>query len=144
MNHTESKPEVRILPLDIDKGQYLFVVIATLYRGKWVWVKHKKRDTWEIPGGHIENGESADEAAKRELIEETGAISFSIKPFCDYSVKTGEKAGVSRLYFAVIEEIGPLPESEIGSVDFFVGLPEKLTHAEIQPILFNEVIKSML
>lgn len=144
MNRIESKPEVRILPLDIDKGQYLFVVIATQYRGKWVWVKHKKRDTWEIPGGHIENGESADEAAKRELIEETGAISFSIKPFCDYYVKTGEKAGVSRLYFAVIEEIGPLPESEIGSVDFFVGLPEKLTHAEIQPILFNEVIKSML
>lgn len=136
--------EVKIHPIGIDKGQYRFVVIATQYRNRWVWVKQRKRDTWEIPGGHIEDGESADEAAKRELFEETGAIRFSIKPFCDYSVITGKKSGLSRLYFAVIEEIGPLPESEIGSIDFFEGLPEKLTHPEIQPILFNEVTKSML
>lgn len=133
--------EVKIHPLATDKGQYKFVVIATQYQGRWVWVKHKKRDTWEIPGGHIEEGESADEAASRELMEETGAIKFSIKPLCDYSVSAGNKTGISRLYYATIDEIGPLPESEIGSVAFFEDLPEKLTHAEIQPILFNEVRK---
>lgn len=133
--------EVKILPLDIDKGQYLYVVIAAKYREKWVWVQHREWNTWEIPGGHIDEGESADEAAKRELIEETGAIKFSIKPICDYSVSSGKKAGVSRLYFATIDEIGPLPESEIGSVAFFENLPKKLTHTEIQPILFNEVKK---
>jgi len=76
--------EVKIHPAGKDLGQYLFVVIAAKYKGKWVWVKHRDRDTWEIPGGHIEKGESPDNAASRELIEETGAIIFTIKTICDY------------------------------------------------------------
>ena len=113
--------EVKTHPLGKDNGQYLFVVIVTQYQDKWVWVKHRERDTWEIPGGHIEKGESADEAASRELIEETGAIKFTIKPFCDYSVIAGNKSGISRLYFAIIDEIGPLPESEIGTIVMLCG-----------------------
>lgn len=135
--------EVKLLPLAIDKGQYLFAVIAAQYQGKWIWVKHCKRDTWEIPGGHIEEGESADDAASRELIEETGATKFSIKPICDYFVNTGKKSGTSRLYLAIIDEIGPLPESEIERIEFFESLPEKLTHSEIQPILYKEILKSI-
>ncbi len=135
--------EVKLLPLAIDTGQYQFAVIAAQYKGKWVFVKHRERVTWEIPGGHIEQGETADDAANRELIEETGAIKFTIKPICDYFVNTGKKSGISRLYLAIIDEIGPLPESEIERVEFFENLPEKLTHSEIQPILFKEILKSM-
>jgi 8-oxo-dGTP diphosphatase len=131
--------EVIILPIGKDHNQYQFVVIASNYQGKWVWVKHRERDTWEIPGGHIEKGESANEAAKRELVEETGATKFTIKSICDYSVNTGNKKGVSRLYYAKIEELGPLPESEISCIKLFDDLPEMLTHPEIQPILFDEV-----
>lgn len=135
--------EVKILPLGLDVEQFKFVVIVTKYQDKWVFVKHRERDTWEIPGGHIENGETPDEAAGRELMEETGAVKFKIKPFCDYSVLKGDKFGVSRLYFATIDEIGPLPESEIGEVAFFDAIPEKLTHSEIQPILFKAVLDSI-
>ncbi len=135
--------EVKILPLVLDTKQFKFVVIVTKYQGKWVFVKHRKRDTWEIPGGHIDEGETPDEAASRELMEETGAVKFQIKPFCDYSVSMGDKFGVSRLYFATIDEIGPLPESEIGEVAFFDAIPDKLTHAEIQPILFKAVLDSI-
>ncbi len=135
--------EVKILPLGLETEQFKFVVIVTRYQNKWVFVKHRKRDTWEIPGGHIDDGETPDEAASRELIEETGAVKFKINPFCDYSVLKGEKFGVSRLYFATIDEIGPLPESEIGEVAFFDAVPEKLTHAEIQPILFKAVLDSI-
>jgi 8-oxo-dGTP diphosphatase len=135
--------EVRLQPTGIDHGQYLFVVIATQHKGRWVWVKHRERDTWEMPGGHIEKGELADDAAKRELFEETGAKIFSIKPVCDYLVKSESKEGISRLYIANVEDFGPLPESEISCIEFFDCIPEMITYPEIQPILLSEVIRSL-
>ena len=40
--------------------------------GKWVFCKHKERDTYEVPGGHREAGEDILETAKRELQERLG------------------------------------------------------------------------
>lgn len=39
--------------------------------GKVVFVEHPERG-WEIPGGHLEQGETPDQALLRELKEETG------------------------------------------------------------------------
>jgi 8-oxo-dGTP diphosphatase len=39
---------------------------------KFVMVFNPKRDGWEMPGGHIEEGESAEQAAVREVREECG------------------------------------------------------------------------
>ena len=64
-----------------------FAVILAKTDGKWIFCKHKERDTLEVPGGHREAGETILEAAKRELREETGAVDFDIKPICVYSVK---------------------------------------------------------
>ncbi|HET7320494.1 MAG TPA: NUDIX domain-containing protein [Candidatus Saccharimonadales bacterium] len=37
-------------------------------------------DTWSIPGGHLEYGESWEEGAKREALEETGLVVDNIRP----------------------------------------------------------------
>ena len=50
-----------------------FAVIISQSNGKWVFCKHKERDTYEVQGGHRETGEDIFETAKRELQEETGA-----------------------------------------------------------------------
>tara|TARA_B100000902_G_C26877860_1_gene701082 strand:- start:57 stop:461 length:405 start_codon:yes stop_codon:yes gene_type:complete len=39
--------------------------------GKVVFVEHPERG-WEIPGGHLEDGENPEQALLRELKEETG------------------------------------------------------------------------
>jgi len=40
-----------------------YAVIIALHEGKLLWCRHRDRDTWEIPGGHIEPGETALAAA---------------------------------------------------------------------------------
>ena len=64
-----------------------FAVIISKTDGKWIFCKHKERDTYEVPGGRREIGETIVDTAKRELAEETGAVDFNIKPICVYSVK---------------------------------------------------------
>lgn len=49
-------------PEEIQKDQLLFVVGAARYRNRWVFSRHKQRSTWDMPGGHIEPGESPAEA----------------------------------------------------------------------------------
>lgn len=68
-----------------------FAVIVSRHRGKWVFCRHKARKTYECPGGHREAGESIEEAAHRELWEETGAKQYSLSPVCVYSVADDTK-----------------------------------------------------
>ena len=70
--------KVKFFDLNADKP-LKYAVICARYNGKWVFCKHKNRDTYEIPGGHREDGEDIEATAKRELWEETGRrISTSI------------------------------------------------------------------
>ena len=126
-----------------------FAVILSKYKEKWVFCKHRKRDTYEIPGGRREPGESILETAKRELYEETGALEFEIRPVCAYSVtgknrvkKTGEES-FGMLYFADIRKFEKELHSEIEKIEFFQELPENLTYPDIQPLLMSEYVRRL-
>lgn len=115
-----------------------YAVIAAKYKDKWVFCRHRDRETWEIPGGHRERGETPMETAVRELREETGAIKADIIPVCVYAFND-----YGMLYYAEIQELGPIPaESEIRQIAFFDDLPELLTYPHIQPYLFQRVNKT--
>ena len=49
----------------IDDNLLKFSVIISKSNGKWVFCKHRERDTYEVPGGHREANETILEAARR-------------------------------------------------------------------------------
>ncbi len=119
-----------------------FSVIAARHKGRWIFVRHHDRSTWEIPAGHIEDDESPDEAARRELKEETGAEEFTLSCVATYSVEKSGNTGYGRLYFAEVTRLGNLPAgSEIAEVVLMDDLPGNLTYSDIQPVLFDKVLK---
>ena len=124
-----------------------FAVVISKHNGKWVLCKHKERDTYEIPGGHREPGETIEEAARRELAEETGALQFSITPVCVYSVtgknrvnQTGEET-FGMLFAADILAFTDELHSEIERISLFEELPTAWTYPEIQPLLLQEYLR---
>lgn len=129
---------------DVDDSLLKFAVIIAKTNGKWVFCKHRDRDTYEVPGGHREDGEEILETAKRELKEETGAVVFDIKPICVYSVKgktrVNENLGdetFGMLYFANIVSFEAL-HSEIEKIMITDELVDNWTYPLIQPRLIEE------
>lgn len=119
--------------------QYKYVVTLSEYQGKILLSRHRDRTTWETQGGHIEPGETPLEAAKRELYEESGAVEFEIEPLCDYwaGVEGTDDWANGMVFRAVIQKLGPMPESEMAEVKQFDVLPENLTYPQITPGLFQ-------
>ena len=123
-----------------DGLQQKYAVVIARYGGRLLWCRHRDRQTWEIPGGHIEPGESALEAAARELQEETGATDFTLQPVCWYSAwhSDGMPHSCGLLCVADVHALGDL-HNEIAEVRPFDGVPDALTYPDIQPRLFEEV-----
>ena len=133
-------------------GDYKYVVTFARFKKQWVLCKHKDRDTWEISGGHIEENETPEEAARRELIEETGAAEFELKAICDYWACTepheekehGWANGV--LFLAEIKSMQDLPDFEMEKIKFFDSLPENLidyTYPDIYRELIPKAVKAL-
>ena len=122
-----------------------FAVIVSKSQGKWVLCKHRMRNTYECPGGHKEDGEAILTTAKRELYEETGAIDYSIKQICVYSVCGNDSVIENKvetfgmLYYADISKFEELPDFEMEKIELFDSLPENWTYPEIQPKLIEKV-----
>lgn len=126
----------------IPPGKLIYSVISAKFDGKWIFVRHRQRETWEICAGHIEVGESSDEAARREIMEETGAIEFNLECVATYSVEKEGKTGYGRLYYADVTRLANIPESsEIAERKLLDTLPDKLTYPDIQPQLFRRVLR---
>lgn len=129
----------------IEDNKLLFAVIVTKFNGQWLYVRHKDRNTWEIPGGHREEKENINDTASRELSEETGATKFKLTPICTYSVERDESVDYTesfgQLFYSEVEALDNLLQFEIIEIKLFDDIPNNLTYPLIQPFLQGKVLE---
>ena len=85
-----ARPVVGVLPIGED-GRILMIDhyrVITGHRG------------WELPAGRVDPGESVDEAARRELLEETGYAADQWAPLGEYDPAKGSSNQVFHLKIA--------------------------------------------
>lgn len=115
---------------------YKYVVVLSRCEGRILLSRHRARTTWETQGGHVEQGETPLQAARRELWEESGAVDYDIRPLCDYWAGDETSGANGAVFAAEIRRLGPLPQSEMAEVRTFDALPENLTYPAIALKLF--------
>lgn len=130
--------ELELLPAgSVGRNLLTYVVIGAREKDAWLFVQHKQRKTWELPAGHIEAGEDAVEAARRELYEETGTTRSAIRMVSDYAVTVDGHLRYGRIFFARVEERGPKPASEISKVTASQESPLPATYPKAHRIFLD-------
>ncbi len=120
-----------------------FVVVCSFYQNKYVLSYHSGHQSWETQGGHIEQNETPEQAARRELYEESGVKDAKLIPVCDYFAYDSEGSSNGRVYTAVIHALGELPPHEMSRIEAFDALPDNLTYPFVTPVLFGEARKTV-
>lgn len=64
----------------MDERRAFSVAVFACHRGRVLLIHHKRLDAWLPVGGEIEAGETPLEAARRELLEETGLVAAFTGP----------------------------------------------------------------
>lgn len=80
------------------------VLIICKHKNKWLLTSHKERGL-EFPGGKVEPGETAKQAAIREVMEETGGHIATIHYVAQYFVDGKSDTVIKNVYFATIHQL---------------------------------------
>ena len=79
--------------------------------GQILAVTNPKRSNWLFPKGHTEAGETAEDAATRETLEETGWKVNIVKPLPDLAYAQGETGEMIRVAMFLAEPVKKIQES---------------------------------
>ena len=124
--HLEEQPDEPYYSLDL--LDYVSVV-ATTTNGSLVLVRQFRPAveavTLEIPAGHVETGQSPEDAARVELAEETGFAAPSVRLIGCLKPDTGRLANRMWVYFAEAADRTGSWEPEPG-IDVVVAAPAEL------------------
>ncbi|MEW8971069.1 MAG: RNA deprotection pyrophosphohydrolase [Mesobacillus sp.] len=121
------------------------VLVICKYQGEWLLTKHSVRGL-EFPGGKMEKGETLEEAAHREVLEETGAVLGRLVSIGEYQVSDEEGSFVKRIFYGEAESIDPRDDYlETGGPALVSGdlLKERMKD-EFSFIMKDDVIKHSL
>lgn len=112
------------------------VWIICRYEGKWLLTHHRTRGL-EFPGGKVEEGETAEQAAVREVMEETGGVVDNLHYVAQYYVDGKSDTIIKNVYFA---DITSLEEQDT----YYETLGPKLLEAIPQNVKKNNEYSFMM
>ena len=112
---------------ELESGIYkpLFITFMAIRHARdFLLVHHRERQTWELPGGHIEGAESARDCAVRELFEETSQSveHLDFRAVLKYSTGPDNRLYYGALYSGELPSPAPFRENEeISRITFWDG-----------------------
>lgn len=82
----------------------MHVLVICRYKGQWLLTRHSSRGL-EFPGGKVESGETLEETARREVMEETGGELQSLESIGEYKVDSAQASFTKRIFYGEVARI---------------------------------------
>jgi 8-oxo-dGTP diphosphatase len=121
------------------------VLVICRYKEQWLLTRHSSRGL-EFPGGKVEIGETLEEAARREVMEETGGELHSLESIGEYKVEAADGFFIKRIFYGEAESITAQEDylETSGPVLISGDLLEQRMKNEYSFIMKDDVIKRSL
>ncbi|MDK6028604.1 NUDIX hydrolase [Ignisphaera sp. 4213-co] len=106
----------KVVEKDVVKFGKAVVIVPVLNNGKIVFIRQWRAsvNSWvlEVPAGRVEDGESPEAAAMRELREETGYVANKLTPLATVFVSPGYSDEIQTIFVAKeLKFVGASPEA---------------------------------
>lgn len=89
------------------------------------------QDVWSFPGGRLEAGETAEAAARREIVEETGILAGDIVLLGTFDPKGGDTPFLLSVFAGLSEKLDVIAGSDAAEAAFVpIGAVSGLPHTK--------------
>jgi 8-oxo-dGTP diphosphatase len=134
--------------MQVNETKFPVVAVgAVIFKDDSVLLVRRKnapaKDFWAIPGGKIKPGERLQEAAEREILEETGLIVKAADPVFSFDVIERDKTGEIQFHYVIIDLIAHYLSGQIKAADDAVEA-RWITRQDLSSLSINEKTRLLL